>query len=100
MSMSDPIADMLTRIRNAQMVEKPSVTLPSSKLKLAIAQVLKSSGVCPSTSDALRMIEQRGVKVDGETVTDKGLRLLAGSTHILQVGKRKFAKVTLRKPAP
>ncbi|MEO8526579.1 MAG: 30S ribosomal protein S8, partial [Caldimonas sp.] len=39
MSMSDPIADMLTRIRNAQMVEKPSVTLPSSKLKLAIAQV-------------------------------------------------------------
>jgi tyrosyl-tRNA synthetase len=67
---------------------------------LAIAQVLKSSGLCPSTSDALRMIEQRGVKVDGETVTDKGLKLLAGSTHILQVGKRKFAKVTLRKPAP
>jgi len=67
---------------------------------LAIAQVLKSSGVCPSTSEALRMIEQRGVKVDGETVTDKGLKLLAGSTHVLQVGKRKFARVTLRKPAP
>jgi tyrosyl-tRNA synthetase len=67
---------------------------------LAIAQVLKSSGVCPSTSEALRMIEQRGVKVDGETVTDKGLRLLAGSTHVLQVGKRRFARVTLRKPAP
>jgi tyrosyl-tRNA synthetase len=66
---------------------------------LAIAQVLKSSGVCPSTSEALRMIEQRGVKVDGETVTDKGLKLLAGSTHVLQVGKRKFARVTLRKPA-
>jgi tyrosyl-tRNA synthetase len=67
---------------------------------LAIAQVLKLSGVCPSASEALRMIEQRGVKVDGETVTDKGLRLLAGSTHVLQVGKRKFARVTLRKPAP
>jgi small subunit ribosomal protein S8 len=44
MSMSDPIADMLTRIRNAQMVEKPVVTMPSSKLKVAIAQVLKDEG--------------------------------------------------------
>ena len=44
MSMSDPIADMLTRIRNAQMVEKPSVTLPASKLKTAIAKVLKDEG--------------------------------------------------------
>ena len=44
MSMSDPIADMLTRIRNAQMVDKPFVELPSSKLKKAIAQVLKDEG--------------------------------------------------------
>ena len=64
-----------------------------------IAQVLKASGVCPSTSDAVRMIEQRGVKVNGDTVTDKALRLAAGSTYVLQVGKRKFAKVTLRKAA-
>jgi tyrosyl-tRNA synthetase len=64
---------------------------------IAIAQVLKLSGVCPSTSDALRMIEQDGVKVNGDRVTDKGLKLAAGSTYILQVGKRKFAKVTLRK---
>ncbi len=64
-----------------------------------IAQVLKASGVCPSTSDAMRMIEQRGVKVNGDTVTDKSLRLVAGSTYVLQVGKRKFAKVTLRKAA-
>jgi tyrosyl-tRNA synthetase len=65
----------------------------------AIAQVLKSSGVCPSTSDALRMIEQGGVKVNGDKVTDKGLKLGAGSTYVLQVGKRKFAKVTLKKAA-
>jgi tyrosyl-tRNA synthetase len=64
---------------------------------IAIAQVLKSAGVCPSTSDALRMIEQGGVKVDGEKVSDKSLKLVAGSTYILQVGKRKFAKVTLKK---
>ena len=44
MSMSDPIADMLTRIRNAQMVEKAVVAMPSSKLKVAIAQVLKDEG--------------------------------------------------------
>ncbi|HEY2629770.1 MAG TPA: tyrosine--tRNA ligase [Usitatibacter sp.] len=65
----------------------------------SIAQVLKASGVCPSTSEAVRMIEQRGVKVNGDTVTDKALKLVAGSTYVLQVGKRKFAKVTLRKAA-
>jgi tyrosyl-tRNA synthetase len=64
-----------------------------------IAQVLKSSGVCPSTSDALRMIEQGGVKVNGDKVSDKGLKLAVGATYVLQVGKRKFAKVTLRKAA-
>src|SRR6185295_2004482 len=63
----------------------------------AIAQVLKSSGLCPSTSEALRMIEQRGVKVNGDTVADKALKLAAGETYVVQVGKRKFAKVTLRK---
>jgi tyrosyl-tRNA synthetase len=62
-----------------------------------IVQILKSSGVCPSSSDALRMVEQGGVKVNGEKVSDKGLKLVAGSTYVLQVGKRKFAKVTLKK---
>ncbi|MGE5097840.1 MAG: tyrosine--tRNA ligase [Betaproteobacteria bacterium] len=65
----------------------------------AIAQVLKTAGVCPSTSDAHRMIEQGGVRVNGEKVSDKSLRLAAGTTYVLQVGKRKFAKVTLRKAA-
>ena len=64
---------------------------------LSITQVLKSSGVCPSTSDAVRMVEQGGVKVDGEKVSDKALKLRPGATYVLQVGKRKFAKVTLRK---
>ena len=64
---------------------------------LSITQVLKSSGVCPSTSDAVRMVEQGGVKVDGEKVSDKALKLRPGATYVLQVGKRKFARVTLRK---
>ena len=65
----------------------------------ALVQVLKSSGVCPSTSEAHRMIEQGGVRVNGEKVTDKALKLGAGASYILQVGKRKFAKVALRKAA-
>jgi tyrosyl-tRNA synthetase len=65
----------------------------------AVTQVLKLSGVCSSTSDAVRMVEQGGVRVDGEKVSDKSARLAAGATYVLQVGKRKFAKVTLRKAA-
>ena len=64
-----------------------------------IGQVLKLSGVCPSTSDALRMIEQGGVRVNGDKVSDKALRLAPGNTYVLQVGKRKFAKVKLSKAA-
>ena len=64
---------------------------------LAITQVLKVSGVCPSTSDAVRMVEQGGVKVDGEKVSDKAMKLVPGATYVLQVGKRKFARVTLKK---
>jgi tyrosyl-tRNA synthetase len=64
-----------------------------------IAQVLKSAGVCPSTTDAQRMIEQGGVRVNGDKVSDKSLRLAVGTTYVLQVGKRKFAKVALRTTA-
>ncbi|MCK9685742.1 30S ribosomal protein S8 [Scleromatobacter humisilvae] len=61
MSMSDPIADMLTRIRNAQSVEKPVVSMPSSKLKVAIAQVLKDEGYIDSFA-----IKTEGVKSELE----------------------------------
>ncbi len=64
---------------------------------IQIAQLLRLSGVCPSTTDAVRMIEQGGVKIDGAKVADKALKVAPGATHILQVGKRKFARVTLRK---
>jgi tyrosyl-tRNA synthetase len=64
-----------------------------------IVQILKSAGVCPSTSEAHRMIEQGGVRVNGEKVSDKALKLGAGETYVLQVGKRKFARVVLRQAA-
>ncbi|MEJ2767233.1 tyrosine--tRNA ligase [Mycetohabitans sp. B46] len=61
---------------------------------LPIGQLLKQAGLVPSTSEAWRNIEQSGVKIDGTTITDKGLKLDAG-VYVVQVGKRRFARVTL-----
>jgi tyrosyl-tRNA synthetase len=61
---------------------------------LAIAQVLKQAALTASTSEATRMIEQGGVKIDGEKVSDKALKVTKG-VYVLQVGKRKFARVTI-----
>jgi tyrosyl-tRNA synthetase len=61
---------------------------------LAIGALLKQAGLVPSTSEAMRMIEQGGVRIDGAVVSDKGLKVGAG-TVVVQVGKRKFARVTL-----
>ncbi|HRE12941.1 MAG TPA: tyrosine--tRNA ligase [Usitatibacteraceae bacterium] len=86
-----------TRFRHGGMPdEMPEVAVDVPVEGGAIAQVLKGAGVCASVSEAIRMIEQGGVRVDGEKVADKALRLPAGGTHVVQVGKRKFARVTLR----
>ncbi|MCA3919650.1 S4 domain-containing protein, partial [Burkholderia sp.] len=69
-----------------------SVTLAGAPL--AIGQLLKQAGLVPSTSEALRNIEQGGVKIDGATVSDKGLKVEAGE-FVVQVGKRRFARITL-----
>ena len=61
---------------------------------LAIGALLKQAGLAPSTSEAMRLIEQGGVRIDGAVVSDKALKLGAG-TYVVQVGKRKFARVTL-----
>ncbi|HUJ00044.1 MAG TPA: 30S ribosomal protein S8 [Usitatibacter sp.] len=73
MSMSDPIADMLTRIRNAQATEKQSVTVPASRVKRAIAQVLKDEGY-------IEDFAQRDV--DGKAVIEIGLKYYAGKPVI------------------
>ena len=73
--------------------EMPELTLAAENGEIAIANLLKMAGLTGSTSDALRMIQQGAVKIDGEKMADKGLKVMAGSTHIYQVGKRKFAKV-------
>ncbi|HEX6019316.1 MAG TPA: tyrosine--tRNA ligase [Burkholderiaceae bacterium] len=61
---------------------------------LAIGQLLKQARLAPSTSEALRLVEQGGVRIDGAVVSDKALKVAAG-TFVVQVGKRKFARVTL-----
>ena len=96
MSMSDPIADMLTRIRNAQMVEKVSVSMPSSKLKVAIATVLKAEVYIdnfevkgekakPELEIALRYYAGRPVIERIERVSRPGLRVYKASDDIPQV---------------
>jgi tyrosyl-tRNA synthetase len=70
----------------------PAVALAGAPL--AIGQLLKQANLVPSTSEALRNIEQGGVKIDGATVSDKGLKVEAGE-YVVQVGKRRFARVTL-----
>jgi tyrosyl-tRNA synthetase len=75
--------------------EMPEVTVATGGSAMSIAQLLKQAGLTSSTSEALRMIEQGGVKMDGERCSDKALALRAPRTVVLQVGKRKFARATL-----
>jgi len=96
MSMSDPIADMLTRIRNAQMVEKSTVAMPSSKVKAAIAQVLqdegyidgfqvKTEGGKSQLEIALKYYAGRPVIERIERVSRPGLRVYKGAKSIPQI---------------
>jgi tyrosyl-tRNA synthetase len=73
--------------------DMPEVTVKAPDGGVQISHLLKQAGLTPSTSEAQRMIEQGGVKLDGERVSDKGLRLRAGTTVVAQVGKRKFARI-------
>ena len=92
----DALADFEARFRQGAIPDDvPEVTLTSVNGELGIAQLLKQAGLVSSTSDALRMIEQGGVKIDGERIEDKKLLLKAGSKLVVQIGKRKFARVIL-----
>jgi tyrosyl-tRNA synthetase len=84
--------DFINRSKGGVPDEIPEVSL--SGAPLGIAPLLKSAGLAPSNSEANRLIDGGGVRVDGAVVSDKGLKLPAG-TFVVQVGKRKFARVTL-----
>jgi len=86
------LADFEARFQRGAMPDSmPEFTLQAAP----IAQILKQAGLVPSTSEALRMIDSGGVRLDGEKVESKGLALEPGSTVVLQVGKRKFSRVTI-----
>lgn len=88
----DALADFNHRARGGIPDEVPEIAL--SGAPMGIGQLLKQANLCPSSSDALRMVEQGGVRIDGVTISDKALKVDAG-TFVVQVGKRKFARVTL-----
>lgn len=90
------LAEFESRFRDHAVPEHmPEVTLATAGAGMPIAQLAKQAGVTESTSEALRLIAQRGLKVDGDVVADKALTIAAGRTVVVQAGKRKFARVTL-----
>ncbi|WP_076592499.1 tyrosine--tRNA ligase [Herminiimonas arsenitoxidans] len=88
----DALTDFVNRSKGGIPDDIPEVALNGAPL--GIGQLLKQANLCASTSEALRMVEQGGVRIDGSVISDKGLKVEAG-TLVVQVGKRKFARVTL-----
>jgi tyrosyl-tRNA synthetase len=90
------LATFEARFRDRAMPSQmPEVTLSTGGKGIALPQLCKQTGLTASTSEALRLIEQRGLRLDGEVVEDKALMLRAGTTVVVQAGKRKFARVTV-----
>jgi tyrosyl-tRNA synthetase len=91
------LAEFEARFKQGALPETmPEVTLRTNGAGLPIAQLAKQAGIVESTSEALRLIAQRGLKLDGDVVTDKSLVVTSGATVVVQAGKRKFARVTVQ----
>ena len=89
-------AEFIDRFQQGAMPEEmPELTLEADNGQLGIAHLLKGAGLVSSTSEAFRMIKQGAVKIDGERVEDRSLAIDAGTTNVYQVGKRRFARVSL-----
>jgi len=90
------LADFEARFRAGAIPdEMPEVAVQGNGLPVPVAQALKHAGLTSSTSEALRAISQGGVRANGERVTDKAVSFVPGDVVILQVGKRKFARITV-----
>lgn len=93
----EALADFEARFKHGAIPDEiPVTTIQASDAEIPLIQVLKQSGLTASTSEALRMIDQGAVKLDGEKVDDKSMKLKKGITVVIQVGKRKFAKVAIQ----
>jgi tyrosyl-tRNA synthetase len=92
----DALAEFEARFqRGALPDDMPEISLSAVDGALAVPQLLKQAGLVPSTSEAIRQVAAGGVRLDGERVTDKGVSVAAGTTVVAQVGKRRFARVTV-----
>jgi tyrosyl-tRNA synthetase len=81
--------------KGAMPEEMPELTLSADAEAMPIANLLHQAGLVQSTSEALRMIQQGAVRIDGERVADRKLEIAVGANHIFQVGKRRFARVSV-----
>ena len=91
------LAEFEARFKQGVLPEDmPEITVEAKEGQLNITQMLKLAGLVDSTSEAIRMIAQAAVKLDGEKVSDKSLQIKAGVNLVAQVGKRKFARVTIK----
>ena len=90
------LATFEARKGGAMRDEMPEVTIETGGAGIAIANLAKQAGVVESTSEALRLIAGRGLRLDGEVVADKGATIAAGTTVVVQAGKRRFARVAVR----
>lgn len=93
----DALADFELRSKGGIPEDVPEVSVIIQEAVIAIGPLLKQAGLVASTSEAFRMIEQGGVKLDSEKVTDRNLQLPVDAVVVAQVGKRKFARITISK---
>ncbi len=92
----DALAEFEARFQKGVLPDDmPEITVQSTDGGIGIAHLLKQADLVASTSEAIRMIGQGGVKLDGEKVSDKALQIKAGAVIVAQVGKRKFGRVTV-----
>ncbi|MFQ6024293.1 MAG: tyrosine--tRNA ligase [Acidiferrobacterales bacterium] len=90
--------DFIARFQRHEIPDDiPQRQVHSGGVSLSISAVLKASGLTKSTSEGIRLVKQGGVRIDGERVGDPKLEIAAGQTYLFQVGKRKFARVTVVK---
>ena len=90
------LADFEARFRHNEVPENmPEVSLQAPESGMPVVQMLKQAGLTASTTEAVRMIEQGGVRLNGERLTDRLLKISGGETIVAQVGKRKFARIRL-----
>lgn len=92
----DALKDFQNRSRGGIPEDIPLIDLNIESDAIGFAQLFKLAGLVSSTSEAMRALDQGGIKIDGQKIEDKGLQLHRGQTITAQVGKRKFAKVTIR----